>query len=321
MRAAVIDLGTNTSNLIVAEIPSAEVNIIYQGKEYVRLGDKNISDNNISEAAMERAVAALDRQVRHAKTLNATTIRILATSAVRHASNRQVIAQRILQKTGIEIEIISGDREAELIYRGVKLALGTLESPAAILDIGGGSNEIIICQNGSVLWQESFAAGMTRIIHHFPISNPIRSNEVELLAEHFAVVHSAAFEACRQYEVNTLIGCSGAFSTLSDVLEGVDPELFFRRSKEIPISDFSRVYGMMLKSTTEERSQMKGMDAMRTDLIVPALILGRTLLDQTGINKIVHTGYALREGVLYEMINSLTSLQPLVGTSSADREN
>ncbi len=310
MRTAIIDLGTNTSNLVVADIVQGEVNICFQGKEYVRLGDKQISDNQLSEAAMVRAVAALERQVRQAKVLNSPNIRILATSAVRHAGNRETLAQRIHQKTGIGIEVISGDREAQLIYQGVKLALGKLEAPAAILDIGGGSNEIIICQNGSLHWKGSFPAGMTRIIHQFPISDPITHEEVSRIAEHFKQVHSSALDACRQFGVNTLIGCSGAFSTLSDVLEGVDPEMVFRRFKEISLSDFSKIYQMMMATTTAERIRLKGMDAMRTDLIVPALILGKTLMDQTSISRIVHTGYALREGVLYEMVNGTANPQP-----------
>lgn len=321
MRTAVIDLGTNTSNLVVADLREGSANICFQGKEYVRLGDKQISNNKISEAAMQRALAAIEKQVAKAMQLKASIIKIVATSAVRHAENQAELAKLILESTGVPIEVVSGDREAHLIYQGVKLALGAMEETSAIVDIGGGSNEIIICQNGNIHWKGSFAAGMTRVIHQFPISNPIEKKEIEVIAGYFIDTHKSALEACRQFGATTLIGCSGAFSTLSDLLEGVDPEVRFRKRKEILLSDFMEIYHKILRSTIEERRNFKGMDEMRTDLIVPALILGKTLIEETSVGKIIHTGFALREGVLHEMVNGRANLQPSAETSSADRES
>ncbi len=304
MIVAVIDLGTNTSNLVVAGLAEKSVQILFQGKEYVRLGDHRITENVISEEAIDRALAALQRQVATARQWQAEKIRIIATSAVRHAGNQQQFTNAIKETTGLETEIIDGEREATLIYYGVRLALGSLEEPAAILDIGGGSNEIIICENGSMYWKGSFQAGMSRIINSFSISDPITPEETEHLSNYFEEIHNEAMENCRSYGVKTLIGCSGAFNTLADIIDESMPEEKFRKRKEIGLPEFSGVYGRIMASTHEDRVQMRGMDPVRTELIVPAMILSRTFIENTHISRIMQTSYALREGVLFEMVNS-----------------
>jgi exopolyphosphatase/guanosine-5'-triphosphate,3'-diphosphate pyrophosphatase len=299
---AVIDLGTNTSNLVVADLTDQKITILYQGKEYVRLGDRQIAENVISNAALARASAAVTRQTRIARKWGADKIRIIATSAVRQAVNRYELIDAIYESEGIEVEVIDGEREADLIYQGVNLAIGPLPDASVILDIGGGSNEVIISENGSILWRFSFAAGMSRIISQFPISDPVTSSEIKSLQEYFEDVHQEAIKKCRQYRVKTLIGCSGAFNTLADVLEGTDPEEMFRIRKEISLKDFEKVYQQIISSSTTERIIMKGMDMVRTELIVPAMILTRTMIKNAGIKEIMQTGYSLREGVLQEMI-------------------
>ena len=303
MRVAVIDLGTNTSNLVIAGLEEQKLNILYQGKEYVRLGDQSITENIISEAAFERAIGVIRRQIAIASKWNTEKIRIIATSAVRHASNRRQFTDTMREISGIETEVIDGEREAMLIYYGVKQALGSLQESSAILDIGGGSNEIIICENSTINWKGSYAAGMSRIINTFPISDPIDSDEIVQLEKHFEKVHSEAFDYCNRFGVKTLIGCSGAFNTLADVIDQIYPDENFRTAKLIKLQEFEKVFNQIVPSTHDERKIMRGMDHLRTDLIVPAMILSRIFLKKTSIEKIIQTGYALREGVLYEMLN------------------
>lgn len=302
MIAAIIDLGTNTSNLVVASLQKPHPEFLYQGKEYVRLGDARIVENEISDEAMERALAVLERQTNLARQFRAGIIRIVATSAVRQAINREDFLVSVKARTGIDTEVVDGEREATLIYYGVRLALRTFSQPAAILDIGGGSNEIIVCENGTMNWKGSFAAGMSRIINSFPISDPLTPSEADTLSSHFRVVHHDALQKCREFGVKTLIGCSGAFNTMADVLEQTQPEEVFRTAREISLSEFDLVYRYLVPTTHETRKTIRGMDPMRTDLIVPALILSRTFIDHTPVSRIVQTGYSLREGVLYEMM-------------------
>ena len=200
------------------------------------------------------------------------------------------------------MKVISGEKEADLIFKGVLLAFQNIEEPSVILDIGGGSNEIILAQNHDVIWKESQPTGMARVINRFELSDPISNDQIEMLRVFFAENHAKAFQKCKKLSVRTLVGCSGAFDTIADMIDEVDPGEKQRETQEISLSDFNRVYEKLIRSTREERLQMKGMDFVRVDLIVPAVILIEKLIREIGIQKIVQTDFALREGVLFEQM-------------------
>jgi exopolyphosphatase/guanosine-5'-triphosphate,3'-diphosphate pyrophosphatase len=104
--------------------------------------------------------------------------------------------------------------------------------------------------------------------------------------------------------VNTLIGCSGTFDTIADIIDQVEPGEKQRQINEIPLTEFYRVHNLLVNSDRRQRLSIKGMDSVRVDLIVPAVVFTEHLIKQAGIAKIIHTGFSLREGVLYEMMES-----------------
>ena len=189
-----------------------------------------------------------------------------------------------------------------MIFKGVLLAFNKLTNPSVILDIGGGSNELILALNQDVIWKESQPAGMARVINRFELSDPITKDEIETLQNFFAEQHGQAIRNCIDHSVLTLIGCSGAFDTVVDIIDEVDPGEKQRTTQEIRLTDFKMVYKKLIFSTREERLQMKGMDFVRVDLIVPAVILIETIIREIGIQQIVQTDFALREGVVFELM-------------------
>ena len=200
------------------------------------------------------------------------------------------------------MRLISGEKEAEIIFDGVLLAFNEFKNPAVILDIGGGSNELIVAHKKEMLWKESQPTGMARIINQFKISDPILPNEINALKNHFAEAHKNAFEKCKTENIKTLVGCSGAFDTIADITDLVNPGEKLRITQNISISEFYAIYHRLIKSTRAERLAMKGMDYVRVDLIVPAVILIEQLISETGITQIIQTDFSLREGVLFEMM-------------------
>lgn len=302
MKVAVIDLGTNTCNLLLAKVKNHNFTILHQSKQLVKLGDKDIRNNRVSSKAIERVESCISQQQKIIRQFEAEKIRIVATSAIRDAENKIEILERICNKTGWIVKVLSGETEAQLIFEGVLLALEKLEKPTVILDIGGGSNELILAENNAIRWKESKPTGMARVINQFVLSDPIKPEEMKILHEFFMARHEMAIQKCREKKVDTLIGCSGAFDTIADIIDKVNPGKKQRRRQQISIADFNRVYKKLLNSTRNERIQMKGMDMVRVDLIVPAVIFIQQLITQTNITKIIQTDYALREGVLYEMM-------------------
>lgn len=302
MRAAIIDLGTNTCNLLIAESSGVNCNILHQSKHLVRLGDGKIGDNEISSEATQRTINAFQQHKQIIDRFQPTIIRVVATSAVRTAANKIGFLESLAESSGWLVKVITGEKEAELIFKGVMLAFQELKQPSLILDIGGGSNELILANGTEIIWKESQPTGMARLINQFRLSDPISKEEIIPLQNHFNNYHRAAIENCRAENVQTLVGCSGAFDTIADMIDRVNPGEKSRRTQEITIDSFYNVCHTLLKSTREERLAMKGMDFVRVDLIVPAVILIEYLISQTGISKIVQTDFALREGVFYDLM-------------------
>ncbi|MDX1285462.1 MAG: hypothetical protein R3182_10630, partial [Draconibacterium sp.] len=200
------------------------------------------------------------------------------------------------------VKIVSGKKEAELIFKGVLLAFSKFFEPSVILDIGGGSNELILGKEEELIWQESQAAGMSRVINQFKLSDPIKADEIDTLQNYFLEKHNRAIKVCLENNVRTMVGCSGAFDTIADIIDVVNPGEKPRVTQEISLNSFHVVHNTLMKSTREERLRMKGMDQVRVDLIVPAVILIEKIISETDIERIIQTDFALREGVLYELM-------------------
>jgi len=153
MKAAVIDLGTNTFHLIVAELSPAGVEVIYKTNVPVRLGEGRINENVIIPEAFERGIKTLNDFKQEIDRHGVTLVRAIATSAIRSAGNGVDFVAAASSRAGIEIEVISGEDEASYIFNGVK-ATGIITAPSLIMDIGGGSTEFIICNPDGQLWKK-----------------------------------------------------------------------------------------------------------------------------------------------------------------------
>jgi exopolyphosphatase/guanosine-5'-triphosphate,3'-diphosphate pyrophosphatase len=301
-KIAIIDLGTNTCNLLVAEYASPDFRVLYQGKEVVKLAKSGVDKNCLMPDALARARNAIQKHLEIIKRYQVDELQVIATSAIREAANRTWFVSELEQLTGINLQIISGNREAELIFKGVLLAMDAVDDHSLILDIGGGSNEFILTKNRQAYWKQSFPIGMARVIDRIPPSDPITGYEIDKMVSFFNSHLSELWEVVSKLEVTDLIGCSGAFDTLADLIDHTDPGTKSRVRQEISIIEFERVYELLIGSTIEERVKMKGMESIRIEMIVPAVVFIKLVVDRLNIKKIIQTDFALREGILYECI-------------------
>ena len=303
-RIAIIDLGTNTCNLLIAGYSAGEFQILYQGKEIVKLGKSGIGNNQLTLEGLERAILAIRKHQERINRYSPQEIVIIATSAIREAINRDWFGQEVKELTGLELQIVSGATEAGLIFKGVKLAFGKIEDHSLILDIGGGSNEFILTENGAALWKESFPLGMARIIEQIPPSDPIMWDEIQRMHDWFESRLETLWTRLRNADISMLIGCSGAFDTLADLIDQTDAGTKTRIRQEISLPDFYGVYEQLIASTTAQRLKMKGMESIRLEMIVPSVIFIKMVIERLKIQRIFQTDFALREGVLYERISN-----------------
>ena len=259
-RIAIIDLGTNTCNLLIAEYQDQTFQMLYQGKEVVKLGKNGIDKNRLTKDGLQRAITSIrNHQERIAKCDVSETI-VIATSAIREAKNKDWFQSELEKSTNISLLVISGEKEADLIFKGVKLAFGEIEDHSIILDIGGGSNEFILTESGVPIWKESFPLGMARIIEQIPPSDPITTDEIRQINDWFESRLDSLWKRTNKLKITSLIGCSGAFDTLADIIDQTDQGTKNRKRQEVKISDFERIYQLLIESTNAERTEMKGME-------------------------------------------------------------
>ena len=196
-----------------------------------------------------------------------------------------------------------GDREAELIYKGVRQAVKLGEENSMILDIGGGSIEFIICNKQGIVWKKSFELGMARLLELFKLSDPISSEEIRALESYFMEELTPLLEVVKQVKPRTLIGASGSFDTFQSIIrlrKGLDSDQFFGR--EISLKDYSKLHKILVRSTREERAAMPGMEPVRVEMIVAATIFVSFVIRACQISHLHHSEFALKEGVISELV-------------------
>ena len=304
-RIAVIDLGTNTFHLLIVEIVGVNVKTVYSEKTAVRIGKGGINQGIITEDACERAISTMVIFKEKANALFTSKIYATATSAFRNARNGEQLAERIKDKTGIAISIISGDREAELIYYGVKEALELGKEKSLIVDIGGGSVEFIIANEETIFWKQSFEIGGQRLMELFQKTDPITSSEILTLKNYIDEMLAPLHKALLKFPTKILVGSSGSFDTFSDidlVKKGNEPSIVPKNEYVLPLNDFGIIYTELISKDREERIKIPGMIELRVDMIVVASVLVDFLLTRYTIEKLRISSYALKEGVLSRIL-------------------
>jgi exopolyphosphatase/guanosine-5'-triphosphate,3'-diphosphate pyrophosphatase len=228
---------------------------------------------------------------------------VSATSAFRNASNGQLLADEIYQKTRLKVNIIDGEQEANLIYMGVKQALDLGSSNSLIIDIGGGSVEFIIANHKKVQWLHSFEIGAQRLMDQFHHHDPISRQEITSLESFLDMRLASLIPAMEQYHPSTLIGASGSFDTLSHIhclKQGFEKS--DNPEQPLTIAGFNLIHDEIIVKNRSERLKIPGMIEMRADMIVVASCLIDYILNRFSLSNIRVSSYALKEGVLYDVV-------------------
>ncbi|EDM38693.1 exopolyphosphatase [Pedobacter sp. BAL39] len=303
MKAAAIDLGTNTFHLIIAAYGSSgDLDILYKTNQPVRLGEGRLNENIIIPEAFERGLVALEQFAEEIRKYGVTTVRATATSAVRSAANGQDFVKAAKERSGITITAISGDEEAEYIFKGVK-ATGVIDETSLIMDIGGGSTEFILCNEKELLWKKSYDLGAARLMQAYFHSDPINNEDQLHISTHLYTQTATLREAITKHQPKHLIGSAGAFETFAGMLE---PELNVKllKSHPIHIDAYRHLSATFINSTHAERAAMQGLIPLRVDMIVMASLLTDYILRISGIQRISLSTYDLKMGVLYSIAES-----------------
>ena len=296
---AALDLGTNTFNLVIAK-NKKPFTLEYKTEKGVFLGKGGLANRIIVADASLRAQKVLKEYSSILSNYNLQKVRCVATEAIRNAKNSDEILTHLELDLEFDVEEIEGEHEAELIYKGVKSS-GLLNSTnVVIMDIGGGSIEFIIGNENQILWKKSYKAGISRILELSPLSDPPTTSEINDHLSFFTEKLDDLKEKIEKFKVHNLIGTAGSFDSWRKMLS---PEESTSPVYKIDSSKLLACINHVNTITLAERAQVKGMELMRVETIVPAGILVAYLIDSFKFDSINQCSYSLSEGVLWEMIS------------------
>lgn len=316
VRLAVIDLGTNSVRFDVYEVGGGKpITRLHREKSMVRLGEGLYKDSNVlSRESIARTVRVFDEFNNWIKKWNVSHITAFGTSALRDAANSETVIQEVKKRTNIQIRIISGTEEAQLIAKGILNNETTPQGLYGLVDIGGGSTEISICHKKAVMGSHSFNLGATRIQQLFLKTIPPEKSKngldpIAQLREHIRSVMNPVIEKKNWPHVEIMIGSSGTLRAIQKMIKKANEKIqpFKKKSLESIVHQIEFL-------NRKELEKFPGMDPKRVDLILAGAVLLDEILNIFDTKKIFTTEYALRDGILESELERLIKGFPDSGT-------
>lgn len=308
MTHAIIDLGTNTFQLLLAEVTADGFRTLHDESRAAKIGQGGISSGIITEAGIERAVQVLTyfRTLTDTHGVPPERVRPIATSAVRNARNREGFVQRVREATGFVVEVIDGAEEAGLIYEGIRLGTPLTEAISLLMDIGGGSVEFILANQNRVFWKQSFEIGGQRLMDRFLTADPMPPAQISRLADYLDEQLLPLTNAIHQYAPVELIGSAGSFETLVEMQHwqqtGQGPAENWV-TDELRVEEFYRLRQQLLTHDRAGRLALPGMIELRVEMIVMGVCLIDFVLKRYSIHRMRVSTYALKEGALSKIMS------------------
>jgi exopolyphosphatase/guanosine-5'-triphosphate,3'-diphosphate pyrophosphatase len=294
---AAIDMGTNSFHMIIAKKENNQVQVLDREKVVVRLGEGGSDYDYITPNAEKRAIETLKAFKVIAKKYNAV-IQAVATSAVREAKNQKEFLYKVYKETGIKVKVIPGQEEGRLIYLGVLQIVPAYEQHALVVDIGGGSTEIILGYKANPLFIRSVKLGAVRLTERFfpnGILNPIKIKEAENYVKNFIIDTYEEFKN-QNLSFEVAIGSSGTAKTVVELIHQ-------NKKNEFSYLELLDLWEKISRYETPEKRQKKlDIDENRADILPAGVIILKQIFETFKISKMVFSPYALREGVLYELL-------------------
>ncbi|MGM0548897.1 MAG: Ppx/GppA phosphatase family protein [Bacillota bacterium] len=296
LKAAAIDIGTNSCRLLIGEKNSNNsFNILVREVEITRLGEGVDENKNLNKSAVKRVEAALKKYKNIIEKYEVEKVRIIGTSALRDVNNSNLLAESI-EKMGFKLEIISGEEEAELNYLG---ASSNLEANFLLIDIGGGSTEFIWANQNKINFK-SLDIGCVRLTERF-IDSPakkVSAKEIENIKKYVENLLKSSLKLKQNFRIK---GVGGTITTLAAIKLELTEYLSEKiENLEITKIELEQIISKLTELKLEKRAMIKGLQAKRADIIVAGLIILNSILDYFGSENLVVSDQDLLYGLLKE---------------------
>jgi len=307
-RRAVIDVGTNSIKLLVADVAGHEVRPLLEESKQTRLGRGFYETHRLQPEAIAATAKAVAKFAETARDQQAASIRVIATSAARDALNPEQLTAAIAQAAGLEVEIISGEQEADWVFRGVTGNGALAQEALLLLDVGGGSTEFIYGQGGRKHFGQSFPLGTLRVMEKFPPGDPPKPDEMAACRQWVA-----AFLRTEVVPMLEPVLRRGENAELKLVGTGGTTSILGRMEAQLDDYDRARIEAVRLSLERvrwhthrlwslplEERKEIVGLPKNRADVILPGVMIYETVMDLFGFAELRISTRGLRFAAVME---------------------
>lgn len=297
-KLAIIDMGSNSIRFVAMQInDNQSYSLLYQEKEAIRLGQGLNKTGKLSEDGMDRAMTCLKVYKHIMEVMEIPTCMAVATAAARNAENGASFLKRIKEETGIEMNVISGEREAYLGYLGVINTIAMKNF--LIFDLGGASVELTLVQNGEPLHSLSIPLGAVTLTERFGMQGNVSPDTVQECMKYVRKKLSAV-SWLKDIDI-PLVGIGGTARNFAKMSQRASNYEFSKiHNYIIPLEGFNDLYTEITTRTSTNRKKIPGLSAERADLIVAGAIVIKTIFNLTGSLDLTVSGCGLREGLFFE---------------------
>jgi exopolyphosphatase/guanosine-5'-triphosphate,3'-diphosphate pyrophosphatase len=312
-RRAVIDVGTNSVKLLVADVRGTDVQPVLEDSAQTRLGQGFYETHLLQPEAIAQTARAVKAFAAQAHELHAQAIRVIATSAARDAKNSYDLTNAIAAASGLPTQIISGDQEAEWAFAGVTSDARFAASPLLLLDVGGGSTEFILGHEREIHFRRSFPLGTVRLLEKFPLSDPPTAAQLAAsrawLAEFFRAEILPALAPAMQRETKLdprhrqirLVGTGGTATILARMAAGLaDFDRDRIESARLTLAAVRDRTAQLWSLPLAERATLPGLPRKRADVILPGVLIFEAVLAELGLDELAVSTRGLRFAVVSE---------------------
>jgi exopolyphosphatase / guanosine-5'-triphosphate,3'-diphosphate pyrophosphatase len=301
-RLATIDIGTNTTLLLIAEAQDGKISVIEERAEITRLGRGIGSDGRLGQEGIDRTLSVLSGYAVLAR-VHEAPIFAIGTEALRRAPNAADFLGRAGAILDTPVEVITGEREAALTFLSARTCFPEVaEKTMVVIDIGGGSTEIIIARHGAIDYCGSLPIGSVRLTERHVRHDPALTAEVSAVAADIAG-HLASTPFPPAAEQACLVGTAGTVTTLAAMaqeLKSYDPHLVHGYRLSLPA--LRKQIDRLTASTQSERQSMAGLDPRRADVILSGGIILSELAQRMGAGEILVSDRGIRWGLLLDKL-------------------
>jgi exopolyphosphatase/guanosine-5'-triphosphate,3'-diphosphate pyrophosphatase len=306
VRVAAIDIGTNAVRMIVAEASSADkYRVLADQREQTRLGLRLHETGRIAPETGTATLDTLGRMKLKAETLNVRTLRVVGTAALREAENGTAFVEAAHETIGIEIEVISAEVEAELAVLSARKRFPLGAHPAAIVDLGGGSMEVVFMTAGRIIEIKSLPVGTVRMTERFVSSDPIDESDWTSLSD---AIHAELTQnlGSPPFPTPTMIGSGGTFTTIAAmVMHEQRGETGSVQGSALSRGEFEQQVARLREAPLAVRRRMMGLNADRADIILAGATVVENLARFLDVSRIWINERGIRDGLVFEMISRL----------------